>query len=85
MAVDSAYNLGKAGNKKKYRVKKKIQARGFLKCDFEADFCYAVGDVRTWSRNPESREPFHICKCFNNLFSVFFAVKFLAAEFESAL
>lgn len=46
MAVDSAYNLGKAGNKKKYRVKK-IQARGFLKCDFEADFCYAVGDVRT--------------------------------------
>lgn len=44
MAVDSAYNLGKAGDKKKYRVKKNT---GFLKCDFEADFCYAVGDVRT--------------------------------------
>lgn len=47
MAVDSAYNLGKAGNKKKNTGLKKIQARGFLKSDFEADFCYAVGDVRT--------------------------------------
>lgn len=29
MAVDSAYNLGKAGNKKKYRVKKKYRLEGF--------------------------------------------------------
>lgn len=29
MAVDGAYNLGKAGNKKKYRVKKKYRLEGF--------------------------------------------------------
>lgn len=29
MAVDSAYNLGKAGNKKKYRVKKNTGSRVF--------------------------------------------------------
>lgn len=29
MAVDSAYNLGKAGNTKKYRVKKKYRLEGF--------------------------------------------------------